>query len=267
MTTKRKRLEAVGRAILEGRPDAIRVQVTDSARFDPLKNLHLDRKKLVRSDFSEMNLESYLSIGSRFMQCSFRNVRIRDAVWGAGKTRSEYVECCFDGAKFRSIAPGDARFVRCSFRGVRIYEFFAFRIEFIDCVFSGRIDKGFLNGARERKKFSFFAKTRNEITGNDFSDCDLRDFGFRTGIDLDKQKLPMGSQYLYIADVSKVLRVTRPIINLWEDTEVRRLAMILLDGMEHDLKAGQEQQILRIPSRGDFAVPAERLRQTIREVV
>jgi hypothetical protein len=47
----------------------------------------------------------------------------------------------------------------------------------------------------------------------------------------------------------------------WEEPEIRRLATVLLDIAEMDLKAGQKQQFFRLPSRGQFAIPAVRLRQ------
>lgn len=254
-------MEEIGRAALEGRP--LRARVTGHVAIDPAKHLTIDSQRFVEHDFSGKKLDSFCSIGSQFLRCSFRDIHIGDAGWGAGRKQSRYTECCFDGAKFRSIAPGNARFEGCSFRNVRILEFFGVSVEFVDCVFSGHVGKGYLNGTRDHRRFSLFERKTNKIVGNDFSECDLRDFAFRTGIDLNKQKLPSGSRYLYLDDVSAALERATPIIASWNDSETRRLAMILLKTVRMDLDAGQKQQLLRIPDRGQFAAPAERLRQVL----
>jgi hypothetical protein len=43
------------------------------------------------------------------------------------------------------------------------------------------------------------------------------------------------------------------------------LATVLLDIAEMELKAGQKQQFFRFPSRGQFAIPAARLRQVLED--
>ena len=164
------------------------------------------------ADFSGKGLESFCAIGSRFEGCSFSRVKIGSAVWGGGRKRSTYLDCSFDGAKFRSIVPGNARFENCKFRDVRIYEFLAHDVELVNCVYSGRIDRGFLNRTRHRQGRSFFSRRRNQIVNNDFSGCDLVDFTFRGGVDVTLQKLPSGPKDLYLADASSALeRATRRV--------------------------------------------------------
>jgi hypothetical protein len=230
-------------------------------------------QRLVGGVLSGRRLEYFCAIGSRFQQCSFRDVKFGSAVWGAGRTQSEYTNCCFDGATFRSVVPGNARFVNCSFRNVRIHELYGHDVELVDCVFSGCIDKGFLNGTRDPLglRFGLFerlvGRKKNQISGNDFSQCELGDFSFRTGIDLEQQQLPTGPQYLHLPDVALAIRTGRGAIASWPIDETRRLASILLDIMADDLRAGQTQQFFRPATRGQFALPWERLRRALADAV
>ncbi len=180
-------------------------------------------------------------------------MRIGQATWGGGYRRSTFDSCSFDGSHFRSIAPGNARFINCSFTDVSIPEFYAHDIELIDCTFSGCLEKGFVNGSRDRKRLRFFDRRRNTITGNDFSGCELRDFSFRTGVDLSKQVLPKGEAYLYLANPTQAISYARIIVADWGDPELRRLAGIVLDVWERELKDGQEQIFCYIPPHGEFA--------------
>jgi hypothetical protein len=163
--------------------------------------------------------------------------------------------------------------MNCSFRNVRIHEFYGFDVELIDCVFSGRIDGGILNGTRDplglrlRRFERWFGRKSNEISGNNFSQCELGDFSFRTGIDLEAQRLPTGPHYLYLIDSALAVERGRAGIASWPDDETRRLASILLDIMADDLSAGQKQQFYRLPVRGQFAVPWERLRAVLADSV
>ncbi len=273
MKPRRERLEAIGKAVLTGDPSALTTRIKGQVPIDPTKQLVVEDQRIIGNDFSSRRLGLFCAIATRFQQCSFRDIRIEDAVWGGGKKRSEYVECCFDGAKFRSVAPGNARFVNCSFRDIRIYELYGFDVEFINCVFTGRIDAGYLNGTRDqtRKRLRLserlFGRKTNEIFGNDFSECELVDFAFRTGVDLEKQKLPIGQQYLYLPNAALAIEKARNAVALWPKDEIRRLATIVLNIMADDLNAGQKQQFLRLPIRGEFAVPWEHLRHVLAESV
>jgi hypothetical protein len=265
MTSEQERLESIGRAVAEGRPDAIEARVVGGVKIDPDQHVMISRQRLVGQDLSDKQLQSFHSTRGRFVRCSFRGTRIQDACWGSGKSQSEYLECCFDGAKFSSIAPGNARFVDCSFRGVRIYEFLGHQVELINCTLSGRIDRGFLNGACGPDAPSFFERKRNKITGNDFTECDLRDFAFRTGVNLEEQKLPTGPHYLYLRNAASALARARPAVESWDDSEMQRLASILLDLVQINLNAGQRQQFLCLARRGQFAEPSQRLRELLED--
>jgi hypothetical protein len=267
MKLLRARLKAIGKAVLAGRPDAPRARATGHVWMDPSKHLVVDGKHLADESFAEKQLDYFCAVGSHFLRCSFRQMTIEDACWGGGRTRSRYIECCFDGARFRSLAPGNARFVGCTFRDVEIDEFYGHRVEFVDCVFSGRIARGYLNGTRDRTRLPVLARRKNEISGNDFSKCDLNDFAFRTGVDLTRQKLPGGPPYLYLEDAARALENGRAAVNSWEEADIRRSATVLLDIIEMDLKAGQKQQLLRLASHGQFATASAHLAQCWKALV
>lgn len=91
----------------------------------------------------------------------------------------------------------------------------------------------------------------------------LVDFDFRSGIDLKRQRLPCGPEYLYLPDTAAAIRTGRAAIDRWAATETRRLATILLDMMADDLKMGQAQKLVRVPTRGAFAEPWRRLREAL----
>lgn len=256
-------MEQLGKTVRDGRPDALGATVTGHPTFEPGRHVLLKSEQLEQCDFSRAALGSFCSVSSRFVRCTFENAKIKDAHWGSGQAQSEYVECTFDRSRFRSVTPGNARFVRCSFREVRVLEFYAFSVELIDCVFSGRIDKGYLNATVDPGRGQSIGRRTNQITGNDFSECELHDFAFRSGVDLRDQKLPVGKHYLYLPNSSRAIPRARAALRSWPADENRRLAMILVDRIENDLKDGQQGQFFNVPTSGVYALPWERLRAVL----
>lgn len=186
-------------------------------------------------------------------------MRIGDACWGAGRHRSTYRHCRFDGIHFHSRAPGNARFVSCAFEEVVIHEFLAHDVELIGCTFSGRLDGGFLNGSRIREDLRLFDRKRNRIVGNDFGRCELRDFAFRSGIDLDLQVLPQGPRYLHLRDPRQAIRAVQRDLPRWEEAEERRLGQVVLDAWGFEAGRGQKQIFICLPTNGVPATVYRRL--------
>lgn len=60
--------------------------------------------------------------------------------FGAGLRRSVYVECTFNGSRVEASYPGIVRFERCSFRDVHLRRWICTRVEFVDCIFTGRAE-------------------------------------------------------------------------------------------------------------------------------
>jgi hypothetical protein len=71
------------------------------------------------------------------------------------------------------------------------------------------------------------------------------DVGFRTGIDLTKQVLPSGDDYLYLPQAGSAVARAKSRITSWNDEEMRRAALAIIQGLEYDLSGGQRQLLLR----------------------
>jgi hypothetical protein len=172
-------------------------------------------------------------------------MRVDDICFGGGPTDSTYLDCSFDGARLSAGAPGAARFERCSFRNVRFDALFSEKLEFIDCVFSGKIKKGYFNGTVPVDAQAPLRRSTNEFRGNDFSAAELIDVGFRTGVDLSAQKLPQGPDYLYVPDASAALAEARKKLGTLSDSTVREQALMVIRLLELESQGGQRQLFVR----------------------
>lgn len=231
---------------MKDHPSKVEARVVGYEKIDPNKFLSFENKELRREDFSEKRLEQFGSIGSRFISCRFEKMRVDNVLFGAGKELSEYIECSFDGLRFRSGFGGFARFVRCSFLNVDLRDWFCTSTEIIECTFSGRLRKAIFSGVVREDARSFIRREYNEFHGNDFSEMKLEDVAFRNGIDLTKQKLPKDLGYLYLPEAEAAVRRARAQVITWRDLDKRREAMVLINILEEDIRNGQEQLFLRL---------------------
>lgn len=210
--------------------------------------IELRGELLEGANFAGLKLKQFTATESSFRRCSFDAIRIEQACFGGGTKPSEYTDCSFDRARIRAIAPGVARFMRCSFRDCLIRDFFGMAVEFIDCVFSGRIEGAVFRGSVPEEDRALFGRVMNEFRGNDFREAELRDVAFRGGIDLTKQKLPEGEGYLYVPDAADVLQRVRRNVVGWRDLDSRRQVLAILEGLESDVEGGQAQLFLSLDS-------------------
>jgi hypothetical protein len=205
----------------------------------------LDHAIVYREDYSGRRLLQFASIGSRLEGCLFDRARIESAAFGSGREMSEFIECTFNGARMSMGPGGFARFIRCSFHDVDIRNWLCFAVEMIDCEFSGRLHRAIFNGTVPEDTRAMAGRAYNEFRGNDFSEFDLIDVTFRTGIDLAKQILPSGEDYLYLPDAPDAVKQVRSSIIEWKNLEMRRAAMVIIKGLEYELAGGQIQLLLR----------------------
>lgn len=224
------------------------------ARIRPEDRVFLDHVELSDADFSGRKLVQLAVAGSRLVGCRFENVRVRGASMGAGRKMSHYVECSFDGARMTMGPGGYARFERCSFQDVDLRDWFCFAVEMIDCRFTGRLRKGIFNGSVPEDQRQVTGRSRNEFHGNDFSGMELIGVTFRTGIDLSRQLLPVGSEYLYMVDAAVGVQRARAAVTAWHDLAARREALTLIDILAAEVSGGQRQMLLR---RDDYPLPAK----------
>ncbi len=205
----------------------------------------LDHARLDSENYSGRTLLQFASIGSHLRACNFDKVRIQSASFGSGRETSEFVECTFNGARMDMGPGGFSRFVRCSFQDVTVRNWICFAVEMIDCTFSGRLDTAIFNGAVLEDEQALIGRASNEFHGNDFSAMDFRDVSFRTGIDLTKQILPSGEDYLYLPRAASAVAQAKSRVARWDDGEMRRGAGAMIQGLEYALLGGQQQLLLR----------------------
>jgi len=239
---------------------------TGREHVDPDKYVVIDHGNLEGQDFSGRVLHKFSAIGSRFVRCRFENMVISDASLGSGIEVSEYTDCSFVG----SVLPirGYARFVGCNFGETRLYDLTADYLEFVDCTFTGRLEKIVFWGSPPpagRASYGSLARRWeragrgvppesyrqlvyrevNEFRGNNFSAATFDDVSFRGGIDLSLQRLPIGRRFLYIMDaercLSSVLNHGRDAASASLDDRAFDYAKAIL---ERNLKTGQKQLFL-----------------------
>lgn len=216
-----------------------RITIPDDQR------LVLNRARLHGEDYSGRKLLQFASIGSHLHGCNFDRTRIQSASFGSGREASEFVECTFNGARMDMGPGGFSRFVRCSFHSVTIRNWICLSVEMIDCTFSGRLETAIFNGTVPEDEQALIGRAGNEFHGNDFSAMDFRDVGFRTGIDLTKQILPSGEDYLYLTHAAAAVAHAKVRVASWDDQEMRRGAGAMIQGLEYALLGGQQQLLLR----------------------
>lgn len=187
--------------------------------------------------YAGKSVSDFVAARSVFESCDFTRMKMARACFGSGFERSIYRECAFDYSEIRASAPGVARFERCTFLGTHFLELNCRNVSFVDCVFSGVIDKGYFSGSINVDGIGL---SEVEFHGNDFSNAKLIDIDFRLGVDLARQKLPTGNQYFYINNARKfldVLNELRPSTPL----DVRGGIDVLRKMIERDLSKGQRQ--------------------------
>ena len=219
------------------------------------------------ADITGQTLESFVSIGSTFEQCRFDRARLTSMSFGSGTQTSLYRSCTFDGARFDMFAAGFARFEDCSFRDVRIRNWQCTAVEMVNCTFTGRLTGSYFHGTVPDDERQYTRRVHNEFHGNDFSGAELYDSDFRSGIDLTRQRLPDGPQYLYIADAPRVIAEVRRRVTAMEDLEQRKELMPLLKVYEPIVAAGQQQLLINLTSWGKRQLPAVAQFQEIVEAV
>jgi hypothetical protein len=205
----------------------------------------LDSAVVEEGDYTGLKLSRFVSIGSRFSACRFESMKISMFSAGAGTEPSEYVGCFFDGTRMEMHPGGFASFIDCSFRDVVITHWSVKAGDMLNCTFSGKIKTAIFNGTVDPHVQESYGKFRNEFEGNDFSNAEMVDVAFRTGIDLRRQILPAGPDYCYVENGAAALEVAFTVVDGWGDDEVQRGVRALLDRQQDLVRRGQEQLFLQ----------------------
>lgn len=218
----------------------------DSFDANDEERLVLVDQRLKSVDFGDRVLAQFSSDGCSFIGCRFDNVEIGSAAFGAGQRVSEYVNCSFDNAILRMGPGGYARFIDCSFEGAVIEQWVCYAVDVVDCSFSGRLRKVVFNGAVPASKQHAANKSTNRFEGNDFARASLVDVGFRTGIDLAKQKLPTGDGLYLLKDAEASAVRARRAFDSFHNRDLARRAGGVLSVIEKGVAEGQQQLFIRV---------------------
>ena len=224
--------------------------------------LKLENANLRNESYAGRVLAQFVSVGSKFTKCDFRNIKVMQACFGGGQVDSIYIECVFDGSQICAKAPGFAVFERCSFENVVFIELNCRNVEFIDCKFSGEIRKGFFNGTTSNEARNALQRHSNRFRGNNFQHSKLGDVAFRTGIDLTQQILPIGEEYLYLLDPETTITHARMVREKLTEEEKASLD-VLLKLFERDIALGQKQLFFNV---GAFPLKIQRAFEVIRRM-
>jgi uncharacterized protein YjbI with pentapeptide repeats len=201
--------------------------------------LEVVRSKLQRADVSGQNVAALIARHSTFESCSFAGTAFRGGDFGLEDVR--YVDCDFTGADLRKVDPGNARFERCTFDGAFIEGWIARCAQFVGCRFATTVRDTLFWG---RPSECVERRDRNDFYDNDFSKARLIDTLFVHGIELDKQKLPEGDDYLILDGATARIAAARAEVEQWNDTGNRRVALANLQTLASH---AQEQDPLFVP--------------------
>lgn len=207
--------------------------------------LRFRAEEVVGQEFSDQAIEFLTAEQTRFRGCRFERTLIDNASFGAGTSMSYYLGCSFDGSYIRATALGRARFEGCSFQEVHLHEWFCFEAEFVDCVFTGRGEKLIFDGRVPDDAQRELGRASNEFRGNDFTQMQLQEVDFRGGIDLTRQGLPSGDEYLLLERPRSALCHVRDEVEKWTNTRHREDALGLVALLMEDVDRGQAQLFLR----------------------
>jgi len=204
----------------------------------------LEHQQVTRGEFSGQADGYFGAVGCTFDDCNFSNMKLRQFTFAGGTEPTRYRRCRFDGSRIQHVIAGLARFESCSFLDVDINRLFSHAAEFVDCVFSGVLRSSVFFGRVFETCREDTSRVVNEFRGNDFSAMRFIDVDFRQGVDLAKQRLPGGDDYLYLQDAASKLTTLRQKY-LQQPASPRRTEVFqALELLEDEVRDGQADLFL-----------------------
>jgi uncharacterized protein YjbI with pentapeptide repeats len=241
----------------------LKIKVRKVGRIPPSNLSQLTIASETRTDqrFEKVRLDAISIHASRLIRCVFMDVHAKSVNLGGGLFQSTYTDCIFEDCDFVFGAVGNARFSRCRFNRCRLSHIFGTRLEMLDCSFpETRIEQAVFHGASLASVPGEVKRERNEFSGNDFSAADLVDVSFRGGIDLTKQALPTGRDYIFVADMGRASIVAQEISELNPGSSDAKRAQLIQRMLEFLSSSGQRQTLLRLSG---FEALADQLREKL----
>ncbi len=205
----------------------------DTSRDMFLRHQHFTEKSWARhkGDFG--------TLGCTFEACDFSEMRVPTMEFASGIELTRYIACKFDRSRFKRVVAGQARFERCSFLNVDITDLFSHAAEFVDCTFSGVLRNSVFFGRVFGNHALYTSRKTNEFRGNDFSAMKFVGVDFRQGVDLALQRLPVGDDYLYLADAEEKLSALRRTYLQQPPSPRRQAVFEFLRFPEEEVRDGQ----------------------------
>lgn len=193
-----------------------------------------------------------IGVGSRLVRCDLRGLRLEGGGFGSGSEISRYEDCVFDGSRLVGTLPGRATFVRCSFRGISFRDVFCQDAEFVDCVFSGSMEKVVFNA--KPTSAEQLGRVKNVYRGNDFTHVEMFDVTFRGGVDLDLQKLPRDPRLVIIKNAGRRIERAFEFFSRMPDGPVRRDVEMILELLMEECENGQDDLLVSREVFGENAM-------------
>jgi hypothetical protein len=260
-TSSRTPLGSIGtrvKAFRKPLPRTIVTRVNPGERFEPPAGEVSFRKAVIEGvDFRGTRWDDFSAAGSLFVDCDFREARFTHAGFGSISGQTTFRRCRFDAADLRNADPAATRFEDCRFDDAHIEEWRCFLTEVVACRFTGRLVKVIFSGRpwgpgadklRPRR-------TVNDFYENDFRTADLIDCAFVNGIDISRQSMPAGEDYVYIDRAPQRIARAKRLISEWPDASARKQALVLLQVYS---TSGYEEQAQVFARRDDLdVVPLE----------
>jgi uncharacterized protein YjbI with pentapeptide repeats len=201
----------------------------------------------------------FIAEATEFTDCDFSRVSFGGGSLSLGE-QSTYRRCSFRDADLRRVFAGSARFESCDFTFAKLDDWGPESAEFIGCTFAGRLADVRFSGRPippESERMTPL-RSRNVFEGNDFTNADLRGVRFARGIDLDRQRLPIGRDYLVIEDLQQHIEYTRRAVARWTDDRRREAALRLLQRLSNpDLYGDQRKIFIRPADFGSIKTDSE----------
>lgn len=216
--------------------------------------MSLDRVNLRGADFSGRKLKIGVQVfESELRECLFEDMKIGQASWGSGQKQSCYFECSFNRTRMGMKSPGFAKFERCSFEDVVIRDMHTGALDLIGCRVSGTLTDAIITARPESFQVDMYGRERNVIEGNDLSEANLVGVSFRGGVDLTRNRMPSGPNYLTVLDGRRVLGSVKESLLRLPPSAERDEALVLVGVDLGNLVDGQEHVFLRRDAIGRFA--------------
>ncbi len=203
-------------------------------------------QQLTGEDFSGRQVEWLSSTGCHFENCRFDDMVVKSASFGAGRVMSTYIGCSFDGSRLQMGPGGHARFEDCSFEGTYLSQWLCATVEVVNCRFSGTLQSVTFSGIVRPEEQEYANRETNQFEGNDFSQATLSQVRFRDGIDLTKQHLPAGPDYLYLPCAPAQLRKAKEVLAAWEEGKAKDDIEFALLSISDVLWTGQQQLLVQL---------------------